>query len=199
MIKPLRGEIVIENHLLLGKAGEKPKLDVRHLAKILEFLVTDKYERDELEAIFYLIKLFLKSKKQIYTSYGEIYKDIIKESKEVTEDKKRFRFLKSGKNLLIALLNRLKIKEIILVKELDGENTNQNSKLREKLGMGERGPAKYFKFNFEKLEADLNLPAYEIYFLLDFLVLKHHEFNPAMDEVYKIQDYLESIREVILK
>ena len=184
--------MVIDNHLTFGKIGKKPKVNRHHLVKILEFLVTDKYERDELETIFYLIKLFLKKKKQIYTSYGKMYKEIIEESKETTKDTKRFKFLKSGKIPLIALLNQLTKKGIIFKVNLKGKNTNQNSKIRRNLGMGKRGPAKYFKLDFSKIESDLNLPIHEIYFLLDYLVLKHHDFNFSMDRVHKIQDYLKS-------
>ena len=191
-ISPLRGQIVIENHCNYGKIGEKNKVDIRHLGKILEFLVTDKYEQNELEAIFYLIKLFLKSKKCIYTSYKKLYDDIIEESKKTSNNKKRFKFLKSGKNKLIELLKKLTKEQVILEIKFKSKNIKKNIKLRNELGLKRRGPAKYFNFNFSKIEFDLNLPIHEIYFLLDYLVLKHHDFDSAMNRVYKIQDYLKN-------
>ena len=81
-IKPSRGQIVIENHLVNKKIGTQSKTDINHLGNVLEFLVTDEYEQDELEIIFYLIKLFLKSKNRIYTSHKKIYDDIIKNLKK---------------------------------------------------------------------------------------------------------------------
>ena len=172
--------------------------------KHLDIITSKKYSLEELETLYYLIRIF--SEKLYSPSYNQIYLDIKEESKKINQNEKmKFVFLRSGKTDLEKHIIKLGVKtkrnskgkNILIYHEYGKESfVHKRLNIRKKLELPPSGHCKYLVLNVKKLEKDVGFKLNEFYLIITYLVLKKNlrkSIGEANKLCKKCENYLERL------